>query len=34
MLEQHSIRKKRVDKKVTEQNFEAGNSNEYKVEAI
>ena len=34
MLEQDTSRKKRVNKKVTELNFEATDSEEYKVEAI
>ena len=34
LLEQDTTRKERVDKKVTELDFEAGNSKKYKVEAI
>ena len=34
LLEQDTTRKERVDKKVTELDFEAGNNKEYKVEAI
>ena len=34
MLEQDTIKKMRVDKKVTELEFKVGNSKEYKVEAI
>ena len=34
LLEQDTIRKERVDKRVTELKLEAGNSKEYKVEAI
>ena len=34
LLEQGTTRKERVDKKVIELEFEAGNSKEYKVEAI
>ena len=33
-MEQDTIRKERVDEKVTELDFKAGNSEEYKVEAI
>ena len=33
-LDLNNIRKARVEKKVTELEFEAGNSKEYKVEAI
>ena len=34
LLEQDTTRKKQVDKNVTELEFDAGNSKEYKVEAI
>ena len=34
LLKQNTTRKKQVDKKVTEIDFEAGNSKEYEVEAI
>lgn len=34
MLEQNTTKKERVDEKVTELEFEAGDSNEYKVKAI
>ena len=34
LLEQNTIRKERVDKKVMELEFEAGDSKKYKVEAI
>ena len=34
LLEQNTTKKGRVDQKVTELDFEAGNSEEYKVEAI
>ena len=34
LLEQDTTRKERVDEKVTKLDFEAGNSEEYKVEAI
>ena len=34
LLEQDSTRKKRMDKKVGELKFEAGNSKEYKVKAF
>ena len=34
LLEQDTIRKERVDEKVTELDFEAGNSEGYEVEAI
>ena len=34
LLEQDTTRKKRVDENVTELEFDAGNSKEYKVEAI
>ena len=34
LLEQDTSRKERVDKKVTELDFEASDSEEYKVEAI
>ena len=34
LLEQNSIKKGRVDKKVTELEYKAGNSKEYKIEAI
>ena len=34
MLEQNTIRKRRLDKKVMELEFEAGDSKKYKVEAI
>ena len=34
LLEQDTIRKERMDNKVTELDFEAGNSKEYKVETI
>ena len=33
LLEQNTTKKGRVDKKVTELEFEAGNSKEYKVKA-
>ena len=34
LLEQDIIKKEQLDKKITELNFKAGNSKEYKVEAI
>ena len=34
LLEQDTIKKKRVDKNVTELKFDVGNNEEYKVEAI
>ena len=34
LLEKDTTRKERVNKKVTELDFEAGNSEKYKVEAI
>ena len=34
LLEQNIIRKERVDKKVTEWEFEASNNKEYKVKAM
>ena len=34
LLEQDTTRKERVDEKVTELDFEAGDSEEYEVEAI
>ena len=34
LLEQNTTRKEWMDKKVTELEFKAGNSKEYKVEAI
>ena len=34
LLEQNTTRKERVDEKVTELDFEAGNSKEYQIEAI
>ena len=34
LLEQDTTRKERVDKKITQLEFEAGNSKEYKMEAI
>ena len=34
MLEQNNTRKERLDKKVTELDFEVGDSEEYKIEAI
>ena len=34
LLKQNTIRKKQVDEKVNKLEFEAGNSKEYKVEAI
>ena len=34
LLEQNTTRKGRIDEKVTKLEFEAGNSKEYKVEAI
>ena len=34
LLKQNTTKKERVDKKVTELEFETGNKEEYKVEAI